>query len=339
MEEHSHIPPPYTKNSARRIDVAVLFQQLREDGVPRIDDVDLENGVRLTIATRQPKKKPGASGKKKPFIFFVCGALMVGSDNPVGLGQLSAARAHPTCLTCGEPAAVQRYGTDAAKRPPADAPYTTTYSSSIRSSASFPLDMAERGLAVLRGGSPHASSGGRPYYTLSLTVSRRLPRGPYARRQALDGAVRGDLNSTCPFIGWHALLDGPTPEPGLFKSCVRGRYLMTLEAPGGRAWAGDLKEFPPTYVEVGGSDPLRDEGWGFMRHINEANGDRCAGYRLYEGGFPHGFWATIRDFVKRGRGLVERLSMTDSRSCRNGLPKAYTGFQGGDFALELADSF
>ena len=51
--------------------------------------------------------------------------------------------------------------------------------------------------------------------------------------------------------------------------------------------ATEFKGFPPTYVNVCGCDPLRDEGWEFARRMD------AAGVKIKFDvipGLPHGFW-------------------------------------------------
>ncbi|KAI1824207.1 Alpha/Beta hydrolase protein [Xylaria intraflava] len=62
-----------------------------------------------------------------------------------------------------------------------------------------------------------------------------------------------------------------------------------FEAPG-RALDADVRGFPPTYIEVGTADPLRDEAKNFHEVLRRANVE--VEIELWEGGY-HGFFAAV----------------------------------------------
>ncbi|RYO75695.1 hypothetical protein DL766_005431 [Monosporascus sp. MC13-8B] len=290
MEEHPHIPPPYTENSVGRIDDAVpsrtpfdeqdapiyegdVRERLRDDGVQQTDDVDLGNGAKPTIATPQPGKRLGAGGEKKPCIFFIRGGSMVGSESSVGLGRL--------CWGMGQ--GHRRRRSERGVRPAPGRGVRTRLLGALL--GRVPPGPEEEGGAADRRGE-----------------GRRIRR---ARRRLLRGVGNVPLDGASP----PARFPGrPDTGPGPLQSRAGGRHVETLEAPGRHGWAGDLKGFPPTNVEVGDADPLGDEGREFAKHINEANGDHRAVYELYAGGLPNGSWAIKGDEGASRMGLRDRLA-------------------------------
>lgn len=66
-----------------------------------------------------------------------------------------------------------------------------------------------------------------------------------------------------------------------------------------------LKNFPPTYLELGGMDPLRDDGLVFEKMLREENGVRTR-LDLHEG-FGHMFWMNFPGMKKSREAAKSRL--------------------------------
>ncbi|KAI2629408.1 Alpha/Beta hydrolase protein [Xylaria nigripes] len=82
-----------------------------------------------------------------------------------------------------------------------------------------------------------------------------------------------------------------------------------FEAPA-RASDADVRDFPPTYIEVGTADPLRDEAKNFHGILVRANVE--AEIELWEGGY-HGFFAAVPDAAISIRCRMRKLAWLRKR--------------------------
>lgn len=133
-----------------------------------------------------------------------------------------------------------------------------------------------------------------------------------SRRQYAKGGadVGGNLTSTELGFSWGWLLNWYEKiEKGkplkVIKRRVGTNDVSILEVPG-RATAAQLKGFPPVCLEVGDADPLRDEGKNFIDQVKASGGDNEAEYKLCQGGVPHGGWAI--DVEKKEKATRDLLS-------------------------------
>jgi acetyl esterase/lipase len=97
-----------------------------------------------------------------------------------------------------------------------------------------------------------------------------------SHRQFKDGNMFTSVDAV---LGWNASL-----------GARRGAEDVSIfEAPA-RATKADLRDFPPTYIEVGTVEPFRDETKNFYDTLRDAGVK--AELRLWSGGF-HGFFAAV----------------------------------------------
>ncbi|KAI1430927.1 Alpha/Beta hydrolase protein [Xylaria sp. CBS 124048] len=82
-----------------------------------------------------------------------------------------------------------------------------------------------------------------------------------------------------------------------------------FEAPA-RASDADVREFPPTYIEVGTADPLRDEARHFHNLLLKANVE--VEIELWEGGY-HGFFAAVPGAAISARCRMRKLEWLRKR--------------------------
>ncbi|KAI3332435.1 Alpha/Beta hydrolase protein [Xylariaceae sp. AK1471] len=123
-----------------------------------------------------------------------------------------------------------------------------------------------------------------------------------SHRQFKDGNMFTSMDAV---QGWSASL-------GVRRGA---KDVSIFEAPA-RATKADLQSFPPTYIEVGTTEPFRDETKNFYNTLHDAGVK--AEMRLWEGGF-HGFFAADPDAlvsrfcnVSKLRWLSQRLGVQDS---------------------------
>ncbi|RYP15803.1 hypothetical protein DL767_010281 [Monosporascus sp. MG133] len=233
-----------------------------------------------------PKKNPGASGEKKPpaVLGVGQGPRRRQSERGVRPGR-RAKRADSTPSEHCWP----RSATSGGKgRSCGLTRRESSYTARPRAAASRRRSRTA-GQRLTAGPGRVGFTGGADLEGVLADLDPPLPRlrGVYLEAGMLDSAHL--------FIGWRALLDGPVPDPDLFQEPRWRPVRRDPRSAGPSCLRRDLKGFPPTHVEVGDAGPLWDEARGYVRHINEANGDRRAVYKLYEGGLPHGFWAIKGD--------------------------------------------